>query len=168
MIEATPPPAPPSPEVQMAINEAVDRDRLKLLEVAYYLSGGVTILFVSFLLIHFTLFLVLGLNPQVFAHTTGSNGHPAAPPPPGIFLVFAALIGLIILLGWTFGGLQIYAGRCLKHRRHRLFILVVAGIECIFIPWGTLLGICTFLTLERPSLKYRFAKTERFGSGKAQ
>ena len=43
-----------------------------------------------------------------------------------MFRIFAGLIGLIILLGWTFGGLTIYAGRCLHKRTRRLFIFIMA------------------------------------------
>jgi hypothetical protein len=156
----TDPAAPPpyvSPEIAAAVDAAVSRERLKILEIAYYIAGGLTIFGISFLLIHFTFFLFLGLNPHLFAHTTGSNGHQGAPPPPGLFLVFAAVIGFIILLGWTFGALQIYAGRCIKHRRNSLLILIVAGVECIFIPWGTFLGVCTFTIMQKPSVHAQFA-----------
>jgi hypothetical protein len=150
------PPIPVSPEIAAAVEAAVSRDRLRLLEIAYYIAGGLTIFGISFLLIHFFLFLFLGLNPHLFDHTTSSNGHPAAPPPPGLFLILAGVVGLIILLGWTFGALQIYAGRCLKHRHNSLLILIVAGIECIFIPWGTFLGVCTFMIMQRPGVHALF------------
>jgi len=152
------PPAPVSPEIATAVDAALTRDRLRLMEIGYYIAGVLTIVGVSFLLIHFTLFLFLGLNPHLFDHTTGSNGRQAAPPPPGLFLVFAGVIGFIILFGWTFGGLQIYTGRCIRHRCHRLLILIVAGVECIFIPWGTFLGICTFLTMEKPGARALFGQ----------
>jgi len=158
MNESSLPPPPFSPEINAAVDAALTRDRLKLLEIGYYIAGVLTIVGVSFLLIHFTLFLTLGLNPHIFDHTKGSNGHPAAPPPPGLFLVFAGVIGFIILFGWTFGSLQIYAGRCIRHRCHPLFILIIAGVECLFIPWGTFLGVCTFLVMERPSAKALFAR----------
>src|SRR5258708_7571307 len=156
MPSPTLPPPPISPEIAAAVDAALNRDRLRLLEIAYYVAGGATIIGVSFLLIHFGMFLFLGLNPHLFDHTTGSNGHQAAPPPPGLFLVFAGIIGFIILLGWTFGGLQIYSGRCLKHRRNSLLILIVAGSESVFIPWGTLLGVCTFMIMQRPSVHALF------------
>ena len=151
-------PPPLSPEIEAAINAGIDRDRLKVLEIAYYIAGGLTIFAVSFLLIHFTVFLVFGLNPQFFAHQNASGNHHDEPPP-FFFLGIAGVIGFIILLGWTFGALQIFAGRCLRNRRHHLFILIIAGVECIFIPWGTFLGVCTFIAMESPSMKYLFART---------
>ena len=142
----------------MAITAAIDRDRLRVLEIAYYIAGGLTIFTASFLLIHFTLFLFMGLHPQFFAHANSSGNPRNAPPPAGFFLAFAGIFGLVIVLGWIFGALQIYAGRCLKNRRHRLFILIIAGLECVFIPWGTFLGVGTFMAMERPGVKYLFAR----------
>lgn len=149
---AFPPTSTPA-DIEAAVTAAVDRDRLRLLEVAYYVSGVVTILGFSVLLLHFTLFLAMGLNPQIFANP---HGHQAEPPPPWVFLMVAGIIACIMVMGWIFGALQIYVGRCLKHRCHALFVQILAGLECIFIPWGTLLGVCTFLVLERPSVKALF------------
>jgi amino acid transporter len=144
--------APAFPESRHpAIQAALDDDHLRLLEIIFYIAGGMTALFSCFFLIHFTMFLVVGLSPQLFAN---SSHNP--PPPAGMFLAFAAVIGVIILLGWTFGALQIYAGRCLKHRRNRMFIMVIAGLECAFIPWGTALGVFALTELSRSSVKNLF------------
>ena len=156
MTGSTVPPIPLSSETQAVVTAAIDRDRLRLLEIGYYIAGGATIIGVSLLLIHFSMFLFFGLNPQIFTHPASANGHQGVPPPPGLFLGLAALIGLIILLGWTFGALQIYAGRCLGKRRNSLLILIVAGVECVFIPWGTFLGVCTFLVMQRTSVHALF------------
>jgi hypothetical protein len=73
-----------------------------------------------------------------------------------IFRIFAGVIGLIILAGWTFGGLTIYAGRCVQKRQRRLFIYVIAALNCALFPWGTLLGICTFTVLQMPGARREF------------
>lgn len=152
------PPANPNlwPPRDPAIQAAVDEDNLRLLEIIFYIAGGMTAFFSCFFLIHFTLFLVFGLNPQFFTHQTSSGGHQGVPPPSGLFLGLAGIIGIIILLGWTFGALQIYAGRCLRNRRHWMFIMIISGIECIFIPWGTTIGVYAFMLLNRPSVKPLF------------
>jgi hypothetical protein len=77
-------------------------------------------------------------------------------PPVIVFRIFAGLIGVIILLGWTFGGLTIYAGRCVQRRTHRVFIFVMAGLNCALIPWGTLLGIATFYVMQSPASRREF------------
>jgi hypothetical protein len=140
-----------------AIQAALDGEHLRLLEIAFYIAGGVTALFSCFFLIHFTMFLVFGLNPQIFANS--AHGQQVAPPPAGIFLAFAAIIGVVILLGWTFGALQIYAGRCLRHRRYWALIFVVGVLECVFIPWGTVIGVCAILVLNRSSVQALFERS---------
>ena len=136
------------------IQAAVDENNLRLLEIIFYIAGGMTALFSCFFLIHFTMFLVFGLNPQMFANS--GHGQHVTPPPAGLFLAFAAVIGVVILLGWTFGALQIYAGRCLRNRRHWMFIMIISGIECVFIPWGTAIGVYALTLLNRPSVKPLF------------
>jgi hypothetical protein len=73
-----------------------------------------------------------------------------------MFRIFAAVMGLAILLGWTFGALTAYAGRCVQKRTHRLFIYTMAGLNCPLIPWGTLLGIATFMLLQTPVARREF------------
>jgi len=136
------------------IQAAVDEDNLRLLEIIFYVAGGMTVLFSCFFLLHFTMFLVFGLNPQIFANA--SHNQHVDPPPAGLFLAFAAVIGVVILVGWTFGALQIYAGRCLRNRRHWMFVMIVSGIECIFIPWGTVIGVFAITLLNRPSVRPLF------------
>ena len=73
-----------------------------------------------------------------------------------ILRVLAGVIGVIILLGWTFGALTIYAGRCVQKRKHRAFIYVMAGLNCPLIPWGTLLGVATFILMQSPAGQREF------------
>ncbi len=80
----------------------------------------------------------------------------ARPPeefPRGIGLLFAGLGGVFVLIGWTVGGLTIYAGRCLHQRKHRTLTMIMAGLNCLQIPFGTALGIATFLVLQRPTVE---------------
>ncbi len=147
-------PVTPSPR-DPAVQAALDEDHLRLLKIAYYIAGGATVAFSSIFIFHFMMCLVMGLNPHAFPQST-ANGQHIEPPPPGLFIGFAFVIGMVIILGWTFGALQIYAARCLGLRRNLLLIMVVAGVECIFIPWGTTIGVFTFLLLNRPSVKPLF------------
>jgi len=34
--------------------------------------------------------------------------------------------------------------------------MATAALTCLGIPWGTVLGVCTFLVLERPSVAALF------------
>lgn len=80
--------------------------------------------------------------------STSQTRRSSGPPPVWIFRMLAGVMFVIVLIGWTISGLTIYAGRCIRQRRNRMLILVMAGFNLMSIPFGTLLGICTFLVLQ--------------------
>jgi hypothetical protein len=47
-------------------------------------------------------------------------------------------------------------GRSIAHRKHYWFSFVIACIECIFMPFGTVLGVFTIIVLARESVKRLF------------
>ena len=152
-----------APEVEEQI---IARERLRLLALGYYVKGAMGAVFVSFLLFHFVFLLGFSFIPESawnpppkpataaesLSVTPAPSPRPVNQGPPVVmFRIFAAIIGVIILLGWTFAALTIYAGRCIQKRNHRVFIFVMAGLNCVLIPWGTLLGIATFTVLQSPT-----------------
>jgi hypothetical protein len=124
-----------------------DADQLRLLSIFHYVCGGMMALFACFPIIH----LVMGL---VFMFIPQKSGDGPPPALIGAFFVVIALI--IILLGWAIAGLVAWAGRCLSRRIHYTFCLVMAAIECMFMPVGTVLGVFTIIVLIRPSVKLLF------------
>lgn len=79
------------------------------------------------------------------------------PPPVVVFRIMAGVMFLFVLAGWTISGLTIYAGRCLQQRKKRLLILVMGGFNLLWIPYGTLLGVCTFLVMQSDQGRREFA-----------
>jgi hypothetical protein len=162
-----------SPSVAPEIEEQIIvRERLRLLALGFYVKGAVGAVFISFLLLHFFMFLGISFIPESAWNTPTKSVTTAQSPsmlpspsprpvnqgPPVImFRIVAAVIGVVILLGWTFGALTIYAGRCVQKRTHRVFILILAGLNCALIPWGTLLGVATFSILQSPAGQREFA-----------
>ncbi len=139
-----------------------DAEHLRLLSIFHYVSGAVTGLFASLPLLHVAVGIALlsGAFPQPVAN--GQMPGANAPMPPAAFgWVFITLGGLAVLFGWTCAGLIVFAGRCLAHRMHYTFCLIVAGIECLFVPYGTVLGVCTLLVLLRESVKPLFDTDQR-------
>lgn len=118
---------------------------LKLLSVFHYVVGGLAAFFSSFFLIHLSIgvAIIAGAVPD----------HP--PKFVGLLLVMIALFA--IASGWTLATCIIIAGRNLAMRRHYMFCLVMAAISCIFMPFGTVLGVFTIIVLLRPSVKELFA-----------
>ena len=52
--------------------------------------------------------------------------------------------------------LFVLAGRNLARRRRYLFCQVVAGVGCMFMPFGTVLGVFTLVVLSRPAVRNLF------------
>ena len=82
-----------------------------------------------------------------------SNG---TPPPPALGWLLAGLGVFIVLMSAGFSVLDFLVGRFIARRTHRTFCVVVAGITCLSIPIGTILGVFTMIVLSRPSVRTSF------------
>ena len=138
--------------------EIIDGEHLKLLSIFHYIRGALTILTSSFLIfyfIFFALFSTLAKHPEFAGDEFGSEF------PSAIFTIFTILFGVLILLGIIFGILQIMSGIFMKKRKNRMFSFIIAILELIFIPYGTILGVLTIIVLQRESVKNLYAMTGR-------
>lgn len=139
-------PAPPA--------SAEDLQQLRLLSIFHYVVAAITGLFSLFPVIH----LVIGLA-MVNGHMPVPPDQPGAPSPELFGWFFVAFAGVFIVCGLTLAGFIAYAGRCLaRHRRHTL-CLVVAGLSCMMMPFGTVLGVFTLIVLLRPQVRQLFTAT---------
>ena len=129
----------------------IDDEHLRLLGLGHYITGGLAIAFASLFIFHLAFLLVAAANPGMFPEAPGAHA-----PGPGFFATFAAVVGLMIVAGWAFGGLTIYAGRCIARRRGRMLTFVMACLNTLFIPVGTVLGVFTLIVLSRPSVKRQY------------
>ncbi len=121
-----------------------DEQYLKLLSVFHYVVGGLAAFFACIPII----LLSIGVAMLVGA----IDGVPGFA---GVLLVMIAMVA--ILIGWTLAVCIIIAGRCLAKRKRYMFCLVMAAISCIFMPFGTVLGVFTIIVLMRPSVDGLFA-----------
>ena len=128
-----------------------DAQHLRLLSIFHYVVAGLAFLCGCFPIIHVVIGAVIMLRPALFAG--GSQ-----PPPPALFGAMFLGIGLtIMLLAWLIAALIAAAGWFLAQRRHHLFCLVVAAVECMFMPFGTVLGVFAIIVLSRPAVQALFA-----------
>jgi hypothetical protein len=127
-----------------------DDEHLKLLSTFHYVVGGLTALFSLFGIFHLIFGLVMILAP-------GKLDAKGPPPPAFLGWLFAIIGGLVIGIGWTVAAFIATAGRFLARHKHYLFCLVMAGIECLMAPFGTVLGVFTIIVLIRPSVQQLFA-----------
>lgn len=129
-----------------------DAGQLDLLAVFHYVVGGIMALFSCMPLMHVFMGLMM-VSGAFFEETEGS------PPPPVIGWMFIIMGSVFILFGWATSLCIIVAGRKLKQRKSRIYCMVVAGIECMFMPFGTVLGVFTLVALNKDSIKDSYAQS---------
>ena len=127
-----------------------DLEHLRLLSIFHYVVAGIAALFACFPILH----LVVGVLMLSGAFPENDPAEGNIMTLVGIFLV--AFSGVVILLGLAFSILLILSGTYLKRHVNYTFCLVMAGVACIFMPFGTVLGVFTLLVLMRPSVKNLF------------
>jgi hypothetical protein len=127
-----------------------DEEHLRLLSIFHYVVGGLAGLFALFPIFHLIFGLFFILAPEKFA----GKGEP---PPAFLGWLFVIFGVVFITIGWTFAALILTAGRFLARRKHYLFCLTMAGVECLFMPFGTVLGVFTIIVLIREPVKQLFA-----------
>ncbi len=74
-----------------------------------------------------------------------------------VIMAVVYLVGGAMIIGM--GVLNFMCARRIGKCRSRTFCMVVAGVNCIQIPFGLALGICTFIVLGRQSVVELFAET---------
>jgi len=153
MDATAPPPLPTRGPAGSPRGGQDDAAQLRLLSVLHYVMAGFTALFSLFPVIY----LVLGIG--VLSGVMPVDSSTASSP------------GEVQLMGWVFTGLGTvfflgmlataglvgYAGRCLAREQRHTLCMVAAGVCCMFMPLGTLLGVFTLVTLSRTSVRERFA-----------
>ena len=130
----------------------IDGEHIKLLSVFHFVVAGLALVGVGFLLVHYLLMRTVFANPDLF------KGQPNAPQLPKDF--FKMFIWFYIFMGAVFLSaciLNLLSGFFLRQRRHRTFSMVVGGLNCLQIPFGTVLGIFTIIVLSRPSVRETYA-----------
>jgi hypothetical protein len=125
---------------------AQEEQHLQLLAIFHYIVGGVAAFFACFPLIHLTIGLVMVCG--------GFSGNQA--PPAFVGWLFIILGGAFFLWGkvWRFA-LSLPADFLARRKRYP-FVFVIACCECLFMPFGTVLGVFTIVLLSRESVKAAF------------
>jgi hypothetical protein len=129
-----------------------DKEHLRLLSIFHYIVGALAALFSVFPLLYAgmgALFIWASQHPN--PKQTGE------PPPEFLGWIFIALGSFLFLLGIAMATCILMAGRSLDKRMRYWFAFIVACIECIFIPFGTILGVFTIIVLSRDSVKTLFS-----------
>ncbi len=135
------------PPLEVRDFRKVDADHLNLLMVFHFVGAGLAVLGIGFLAAHFAVFHLIMANPRMWQDSK-------AGPSPGE--IFAVLKWFYLILGLWFlnsAVLNIISDFCIRARKGRTFSLVTAGINCVHLPLGTVLGIFTIIVLLRDSVR---------------
>lgn len=127
-----------------------DTEHLKILSICHYVLAGLCL----FPLLYGLFYVVMGV---FFGAMIASTPQSKDGPPPALFGGIFVVIGLFIsVIALAVGILLVKAGRNLAKQQSYTFCLVIACIACLFMPFGTILGIFTIIVLMRDSVKALF------------
>jgi hypothetical protein len=133
----------PAGELPRSAELAKTAEHLRLLGIFHYILGGLGIPLSFLPLLHAVVGFVMMVEGEA---------------PPFLGAAMMGFAGLFILIGliWALG--QIAAGYHLRARGCYTFCFVVACIECLSVPLGTVLGIFTIVTLSKDEAKALFRR----------
>jgi hypothetical protein len=84
------------------------------------------------------------------------HGSEVSAPPPEVFdhveTFFTVFLVAWIIIALIAAVLSFISGRSLRQHRNRGFSYVVAALQCVAVPLGTVLGIFTFVVLGRATV----------------
>ncbi len=106
-----------------------DKEQLQLLAIFHYVVAGLAALFSFFPLLYTTVGAIFIFTAR---HGTAKPGEDL--PPEFLGWIFAVLGSLLFLIGIAMAICILIAGRSLGLRKRYSFALVMACIECLFIP----------------------------------
>jgi hypothetical protein len=130
-----------------------DLHYLNLLSIFHYVLGGMRFLFGFFPIIYVVMGIVMLLVPGKHG---GNDGFPNVLFG-GLMVVFG--LGFAVAM-WVMAVMMIIAGHKLSRHKSYMFCIVIACIECLSMPFGTILGVFTIILLSRPSVKELFNPTQ--------
>lgn len=129
-----------------------DIQHLNILSIFHYVVAGISGLFSLFPIFH----LMMGIS-MLTGGFFPSEAEMEAPFPFGMFgLMFTLIPAAMIFFGLVFSAFIAAAGYFLAKRKNHMFCLVMAGVSCIFMPFGTVLGVFSIIVLSRPTVKELF------------
>jgi hypothetical protein len=116
-----------------------DEQHLTVLSICHYCYGG----FVGLMSCIPLIYVVVGLGLVAAAPSmeVKDPGERQAMQFAGGML--GIIGGIAVAIGLTMAVLKLLAGECLRRRRGYIFCFVVAILECLNLPLGTILGVFT-------------------------
>jgi hypothetical protein len=128
-----------------------DAEHLKLLSVFHFVGAGLAGVSLLLLYGHYSLFSQMLSGPM-------PGQQPGGPPFPLDMFVWMRWIYVAwALMSVGMGLVNLASGLFMKTRSYRVFSIVVAALNCFYVPLGTTLGIFTIIVLVRDSVRETYA-----------
>ena len=128
----------------------IDEEHLRLLGIFHYIAGAITLVISLVFLVQFFLFSFI--FDEVMNNITDIALVGFYEFNPEIFSLLVYLWIVLFLLFVAFGVAQIISGKFLRAKKHRIFSFIVAIINILFFPYGTILGVATIMVVTRSSV----------------
>ena len=141
----------------------IDAEHLRLLAIFHFVAAGLSLVGVLFSLLYLALFQLLLANPEVFAQAQQQQQQ--GPPPEQIMMFFRGFLVSFVIWFLVSAVGNLLSGMFMRTRRHRIFSMIVAGINCLHIPIGTTLGVFTFVVLGRDSVRKMYEEVASDAKG---
>jgi len=144
---------PPTPVSRLIVRDqqTIDDDHLRILAVLHFVTAGLAVLGLLFVALHFTIMHSVFGNPDMWKNQQGGDLQPDE-----FFAVFQWMY-LLMAAGLVGGAIvNVLSGLYLRKKKHRLFSMIVAGLNCIHMPLGTALGVFTFIVLLRDTVRQAY------------
>jgi len=125
-------------------------DYLRLLSIFHYVVAGVAGLA--------SLLPVVYMAVGVALLGSATRGGPPDPMGRAIALIFVTVSAGLLVGALAMTVCIALAGRFLAGRTHYNFCLVMAAAECVFMPFGTVLGVLTLIVLLQNPVKALFGE----------
>ncbi|HET7607854.1 MAG TPA: hypothetical protein VFL84_04195 [Gammaproteobacteria bacterium] len=137
----------------------IDAEHLRLLSIFHFVAAGLAMIGGGFASLYFVMFQLIFANPEIWAQS-----EQGAPPEQMMTFFRSFLLGFMLWFLIAAVG-NLLSGLFMRGRRHRVFSMVVAGINCLHIPIGTLLGVFTFIVLSRDSVRKMYEEVASHAKG---
>jgi len=146
-----------------------DNDHLRILAICHYVCAAIQAL--TGLMPAF--YLAMGVFFLTHSFPTPASTYPSTTPFASPYSastaspasdekvvgwVFVAMGSIGVIFVETCAFLTLLSGLSIAKRRRYMLIMISAGVNCLFMPHGTILAIFTFVVLLRPSVRNQFPR----------
>jgi len=138
--------------------EIIDEEHLRLLVIFHRIYGILVIILSLLGIAYFFLLNFLFSFSRRYSRFTIQNNFQG--PPTEILNLILIVMMVVIVIGLTIGVCNLLSAQYIKNRKFRIFSIVIACVDCISFPIGTILGVMTLIVLSRNSVVEYYKKLQ--------